>query len=49
METVEQKSGSANRNPRVTEEMLADPLIYHGKVIPGTIKTLLNLMDKSYE
>jgi len=36
------KNGNANKNPAVWEHLSKDPYYYNGKMIPGTIRALLN-------
>ena len=46
LETIDLPSvNTSNKNPFIHEQMTKDPLNYRGKVIPGTIRNLLNNSD----
>ena len=43
LETIDPPSAiTGNKNPFIYEQLAKDPLMYRGKVIPGTIRNLLN-------
>ena len=46
LETIDLLSvNTGNKNPFIHEQTAKDPLNYRGKVIPGTIRNLLNNSD----
>ncbi|KRX02516.1 hypothetical protein PPERSA_11856 [Pseudocohnilembus persalinus] len=47
--TVPQSRGQSSKNPQISEDAEKNPYIYTGKVIPGSVKTILDLTDLCYE
>ena len=37
----------ANKNPQANEEIFKDPNMYTGRLVPGTIRVLLNGIEKA--
>jgi acylglycerol lipase len=46
MPTIMGEGGSTSKNPYVDESYRKDPYVYNGKIIPGTIRAILNMSAK---
>ncbi|KAL4487383.1 hypothetical protein ABPG73_005893 [Tetrahymena malaccensis] len=45
MQTIEQKHGFANKNPAVSESFPKDPQSYTDKIIPSTVRNVINQQE----